>query len=148
MNNVVLWAGQPELQDDRQLSQLIINLLALGYSKDNIVVFFGFGLYSPANSMLVATMQANNFDPTHLRQADPADFVRVLGQWVFPANVGGPPQFLFFFAADHGCNNAFTVEEKGGNGADGQHGGGAVPTGGPDPWGNNDGSMLPYPPRE
>jgi hypothetical protein len=77
-------AAKPELQDDRQLSQLIVNLLALGYSKDNVVVFFGLGLYSPANSMLVATMQANNFDPTHLRQADPADFVRVLGQWTFP----------------------------------------------------------------
>ena len=142
VNNVILWSGQPEVVDDRQLSALIVKLLALGYSKDNIVVYFGLGFYSPANSTLVATMQANNFDPTHLRQADPADFVRVLGQWVFPANVGAPPQFMFFLANDHGCNNAFMAEEKSGNG------GGAVPTGGPDPWGNNDGSMLPYPPRE
>jgi hypothetical protein len=148
VNNVILWSGQPEMVDDRQLSALIVKLLALGYSKDNIVVFFGVGLYSAANSQLVATMQANNFDPTHLRQADPADFVRVLQQWAFPANVGAPPQFMFFLANDHGCNNAFQVEEKGGNGPAGMHGGGPVPMGGPDPWGNDDGSMLPYPPRE
>ncbi len=142
VNSVILWAGQPEKVDDAQFSQLIVNLLNLGYDKDNIVVFFGSGFYSPMNSALVATMKANNFDPTHLREADPTDFNRVLAQWAFPANVGNPPKFFFFLAADHGCNNAFQVEEKSGNG------GGAIEPGGDDAWGNDDGSMLPYPPRE
>ena len=115
---------QPEKVDDAQFSQLIVNLLNLGYDKDNIVVFFGSGFYSPMNSALVATMKANNFDPTHLREAM-TDFNRVLAQRAFPANVGNPPKFFFFVAADHGCNNAFQVEEKSGNG-----GGGAIEPGG------------------
>jgi hypothetical protein len=149
VNTVILWAGQPEVDDDIQLSQLIGTLLALGYSKDNIVVFFGAGRYSGAQgfSRVAATMQANNFDPTHLRVADPADFNNVLRGWAFPANVNNPPQFFFFLADDHGCNNAFMNQEKGGNGLPGQHGGGPVPTGGPDPWGNDGGSQLPQPPR-
>jgi len=149
VNNVILWAGQPELVDDAQLSQLITTLLAAGYSKDNIVVFFGGGSYSGAGfSMVSATMQANNFSPTHLRVADPKDLNNVLRGWVFPPNLINPPKFLFFLAADHGCNNAFPVldQEKNGNGPAGQHGGGPVPVG-PDPWGNGGSSQLPYPPR-
>jgi hypothetical protein len=141
VNSVILWAGQPEVEDDKQLSQLIVTLLNLGYDKDNIVVYFGSGFYSPQKSQLVATMKNNNFDPTHLREADPTDLAKVLAQWAFPANVANPSQFFFFVAADHGCNNAFMPQEKTGNG------GGAIPQGGDDAWGNDGGSMLPYPPR-
>lgn len=137
VNSVILWAGHPKQVDDAQLAQLITTLLALGYSKDNIVVLFGSG--RPLNSQVATVMQANNFDPTHLRQADLNQLLIVLQQWAFPAGVNNPPQFLLFLAADHGCNNAFQAVAKSGNGGNDIYDGGD--------WGNGDSDDPPYPPR-
>jgi hypothetical protein len=137
-NRVILWAGIPEPTDDYQLSEIVKELLDLGFKKENIIVFFGAAWYSPANSRLVTTMQAKNFDSTHLRQATAGDLQRQITNWAFPPNSLNPPKFFFFLAADHGCNNA--VQENNWEKINGQD---ALPEGGEGAWGNGPGSQDP-----
>jgi hypothetical protein len=134
-NRVILWAGQPELVDDEQLGGLIYILVkGLGYKPANIVVYFGAGKYSSDHSQLVLMMEYLGFSKKHLRAANSADFLTNGLAWAFPFRSDDPPQFFFFLAADHGCNNAFLEADWRKVGV----GGGPVPREGADQWGNDD----------
>ncbi len=138
-NAVILWAGRPKQVDDQQLAQMFLNLIARGYNPNNIVVLFASG--APANSpALVAAMQnVYGGNMSHLRPATQAALTNVLTTWAFPAGVQNPPQYVFFMAVDHGCNNAFQVFAKGGNGGYDIEDGGS--------WGTEDPDYPIYPPR-
>jgi hypothetical protein len=112
VNSVIIWAGQPELEDDHQAARLILALVDLGFDPENIVALFASG--RPANSPdLVSTMQAlYKFDPpawgqSHLRPATRAEFDNVLKSWALPRNPFAPINLYFFISLDHGCNNAW-----------------------------------------
>jgi hypothetical protein len=133
-DRIILWAGQPNEVDDKQLNQLLLQLLAapVGFDKKNIVVLFASG--RPANAALVQTMQKlYGNDQTHLRQANQKQLDIAL-KWAFPADAP-KSQFFFFLAADHGCNNAFQAQPKTGNG------GMPIEDGGD--WGNGDDDYPP-----
>ena len=138
VNRIILWAGIPEATDDYQLSELVKTFLDLGYKKENIVVFFGAGWYTPGNSILVKTMKDTGFKASHLRLASPGDLQTQLDKWALPAGTQNPPKFFFFLAADHGCNNAFQL-------ADWEKRNGEEPLapGGEGAWGNGPGSQPP-----
>ena len=134
-DRIILWAGQPNEVDDAQLNQLLLQLVAapLGFDKQNIIILFASG--RPKNGALVQTMkQLYGNDQTHLRQANQKQLDIAL-QWAFPAGDGPKSSFFFFLAADHGCNNAFQAEPKGGNG------GLPIEDGGD--WGNGDDDYPP-----
>jgi hypothetical protein len=148
VNAVILWAGHPKQVDDYQLALMFNNLLARGYDANNIIVLYASG--TPANSpALVPAMQqayqnnGNQNGASHLRPATLAALTDVLQTWAFPAGKQNPPRFVFFLAADHGCNNAFQVMDYlklGGTGGDDIYDGGS--------WGTGDPDYPIYPPRQ
>jgi hypothetical protein len=118
----ILWAGLPEVVDQKQIASVIHTLLDLGYDSGRIFVLYGRGRLrakatagKPVNAVVDA-MQAGGIPFSHLAAASRDNF-----QLVFDLEFTGhpdDPQKLFFLAGGHGATTRLGITSKAGSGGD------------------------------
>ena len=97
----ILWSGEPdEVLDGAETSRLILELIRLKYKPTNIWVLYGSGKYSKGTDFVGIAVN-NNLPATQLRAATRKQLQAVANKIVMNNN-----NFVFFFANDHGWNNA------------------------------------------
>jgi hypothetical protein len=98
----ILWSGQPKIYDRDQIVAALDALVAMGYARDRIFVFYGSGKLQAGHPIVQGHM-ANFNPPITLRAATR----RALGG-LFMMKLGAMarcrPDFAFFLANDHGYN--------------------------------------------
>ena len=101
----ILWSGRPKFpQDTVEINQLILQVLAFGFRKENIFVLYSAGILRPGHLIqktvaekLPVLNPLTRRNDRQLRAATKKQLKAVL-QHV-------NPQLVFFFANDHGTNS-------------------------------------------
>jgi hypothetical protein len=97
---VILWSGRPDISlDGAEISRLIFEFTKLNYNPANIWVLYGSGRYSKTKDLVGIAVATNKLPAAQLRAATLKQLKFVIA--AIPNN-----DFVFFFANDHGYNNA------------------------------------------
>jgi hypothetical protein len=130
----ILWSGQPRMTDGRQIAALITILRLLGYRPSDMFVLYGRGRLRavakpatpttpaiPVHPIIQAMLNAGYTRPMindYLRVASKRQYEMIVTSRF--QNMPADPNYMFFFANDHGFNTAI-------------NNGGAAPREGGDP---------------
>jgi hypothetical protein len=122
----ILWSGQPNLYDRNQIVWALNALVAMGYTRDRIFVFYGSRRLRQNHPIVQGHMGLN---PSITLRAATSNALGGLFMARFAPQVMCKPGSVFFLANDHGFNTAINM-------------GGAVPRAGdmgdPDTYGDTD----------
>lgn len=105
----VLWAGSPAERDGSQMNQMVDRLLAMGYQADRIWLLYGGGTVLESHP-LASHLSGNN--PVHLQAATRENLLAIFSQ-AFGPQSASKPDFVFFYAGDHGGLDARSVAKPG-----------------------------------
>jgi hypothetical protein len=109
----ILWSGQPNLYDRDQIVAALNQLVAMGYTRDRIFVFYGSGVLRQNHPIV----QGHMVDPNTGMPLVPSITLRAATlnalDGLFMARFGPAarckPSSVFFLANDHGFNTAFNM---------------------------------------
>lgn len=128
----ILWSGQPNLYDRNQIVTAVSALVAMGYTRDRIFVFYGSGRLRQNHPIVQAHMldpMGRPLVPSITLRAATFNALDGLFMARFAPAAMCKPGSVFFLANDHGFNTAINL-------------GGAVPRAGdmgdPDAYGDPD----------
>lgn len=112
----ILWAGMPAVRDGNQMNLMIDRLLAMGYSPDRIWMLYGGG-QAPVTHPVVRDHMVNQAQPVHFLAAT-QDHLAALVSGLFSGANGPKPDFVFFYAGDHGGLDDLNLAKTGYSGED------------------------------
>lgn len=107
----VLWAGYPAERDGVQMNLMISRLMSMGFNPDRIWLLYGEGKVATSHP-IAKTHFVGRDHPIHLQAATPENLFTIFAR-AFSQKNPSVPDFVFFYAGDHGGLNTRAVAKRG-----------------------------------